>query len=124
MQAACWSACRLMWWRCTCRAVGDTSGSAPGPFPAPPWSSALPSRPVARTVSPRGTDASHRSHDCAMKAEGQGIAMFEDYKGRRVLVTGHTGFKGAWLSQWLAVVGAEVCGIALPPDTDPSLFAL
>ena len=50
--------------------------------------------------------------------------MFEDYKGRRVLLTGHTGFKGAWLSQWLTMIGAEVAGIALPPDTEPSLFAL
>lgn len=37
--------------------------------------------------------------------------------GRRVLLTGHTGFKGAWLSQWLVRLGAEVIGVALPPDT-------
>src|SRR5271169_1388785 len=37
------------------------------------------------------------------------------YQGRRVLVTGHTGFKGAWLSLWLAHLGAEVHGLALPP---------
>src|SRR5438067_2134666 len=41
MQAACWSACRLMWWRWTCRAVGDISGSAPGPFPAAPLAAAI-----------------------------------------------------------------------------------
>jgi CDP-glucose 4,6-dehydratase len=39
-----------------------------------------------------------------------------------VLVTGHTGFKGAWLSQWLLDLGATVSGIALPPNTAPSLF--
>ena len=42
------------------------------------------------------------------------------YAGRRVLVTGHTGFKGSWLSLWLKSMGAEVCGLALPPDTEPS----
>jgi CDP-glucose 4,6-dehydratase len=44
------------------------------------------------------------------------------YAGRRVLVTGHTGFKGAWLCEWLLGLGAEVHGLALPPET-PSLFA-
>jgi CDP-glucose 4,6-dehydratase len=44
------------------------------------------------------------------------------YAGKRVFVTGHTGFKGSWLSLWLAQLGAEVTGYALPPLTDPSLF--
>ena len=44
------------------------------------------------------------------------------FAGRRVLVTGHTGFKGAWLSQWLLSLGAEVTGVSLPPNTSPSLF--
>ncbi len=43
---------------------------------------------------------------------------------RRVLLTGHTGFKGAWLSLWLQRLGAEVTGVALPPNTTPSLFEL
>ncbi|MFI5362309.1 MAG: CDP-glucose 4,6-dehydratase [Elusimicrobiota bacterium] len=43
------------------------------------------------------------------------------YRGRRVLVTGQTGFKGAWLSLWLHDLGAEVAGYALAPDTNPSL---
>ena len=46
------------------------------------------------------------------------------WHGRRVLVTGHTGFKGSWLSLWLHRMGAEVTGFALPPPTAPSLFAL
>lgn len=46
------------------------------------------------------------------------------WRGRRVLVTGHTGFKGGWLSLWLARLGAQVSGFALPPATDPSLFEL
>lgn len=46
------------------------------------------------------------------------------WAGKRVVLTGHTGFKGAWLSIWLGRLGAEVTGIALPPETRPSLFAL
>ena len=45
------------------------------------------------------------------------------YRGRRVLVTGHTGFKGSWLVAWLREAGAVVTGYALPPDSDrPALF--
>lgn len=44
------------------------------------------------------------------------------WRGRRVLVTGHTGFKGAWLSHWLLARGARVSGLALAPDTKPALF--
>jgi CDP-glucose 4,6-dehydratase len=44
------------------------------------------------------------------------------YAGKRVLLTGHTGFKGAWLAEWLLSLGAEVTGFALPPPTTPSLF--
>lgn len=46
------------------------------------------------------------------------------YAGKRVFVTGHTGFKGAWLCKLLANAGAEVTGYALQPPTDPSLFAI
>lgn len=46
------------------------------------------------------------------------------WQGRRVFVTGHTGFKGSWLQQLLSQLGAEVVGYALPPPTDPSLFAM
>lgn len=49
--------------------------------------------------------------------------MFSEfYKSKRVLVTGHTGFKGVWLSLWLNSLGAEVCGYALAPNTEPSMF--
>jgi len=44
------------------------------------------------------------------------------WKGRRVFVTGHTGFKGSWLSLWLHELGAEVTGYSLPPPTNPSLY--
>ena len=46
------------------------------------------------------------------------------YRGKRVLVTGHTGFKGAWLLLWLHALGARVTGFALAPPTDPSLYDL
>lgn len=44
------------------------------------------------------------------------------YKGRKVLVTGHTGFKGSWLTLWLKSLGAEVCGFSLDSNTTPSMF--
>jgi CDP-glucose 4,6-dehydratase len=44
------------------------------------------------------------------------------FAGRSVFVTGHTGFKGAWLSEWLVTMGADVTGYALGPPTDPNLF--
>jgi len=49
------------------------------------------------------------------------MELFADtYRRRRVLVTGHTGFKGSWLALWLNQMGALVSGLALPPDTDPN----
>lgn len=51
------------------------------------------------------------------------ISMWKNtYKGKKVLVTGHTGFKGSWLTLWLKELGAQVCGYALEPNTTPSLF--
>jgi CDP-glucose 4,6-dehydratase len=48
----------------------------------------------------------------------------EFWRGKRVLVTGHTGFKGSWLCSWLAGMGATVTGFALPPATEPNLFTV
>ena len=49
--------------------------------------------------------------------------MFNNiYKGKKVLVTGHTGFKGSWLTLWLNKLGAKVCGYSLEPNTEPSMF--
>ena len=44
------------------------------------------------------------------------------YRSKRVLLTGHTGFKGAWLAEWLLLLGAEVTGLALAPEGRPNLF--
>src|SRR5213082_1111279 len=44
------------------------------------------------------------------------------YRGKRVLVTGHTGFEGGWTAAWLKVMGAQVCGYGLPPSTRPNFF--
>jgi CDP-glucose 4,6-dehydratase len=46
------------------------------------------------------------------------------WEGKRVLITGHTGFKGSWLSLWLQFLGSDVLGYALEPPTEPSLFKL
>lgn len=46
------------------------------------------------------------------------------YRNRRILVTGHTGFKGAWLSLWLRELGATICGLALPPDGSSAIHGL
>ena len=47
---------------------------------------------------------------------------FNFFKGKRVLITGHTGFKGSWLSKILSMAGAELCGYSADPPTVPSLF--
>jgi CDP-glucose 4,6-dehydratase len=46
----------------------------------------------------------------------------EFWNGKRVLLTGHTGFKGAWLATWLTQMGATVCGVGLPPSGDRHLY--
>lgn len=46
------------------------------------------------------------------------------WRGKKVLITGHTGFKGSWLSLWLQKTGAEVVGFALAPPTSPNLFTV
>ena len=49
--------------------------------------------------------------------------MFKIYRDKKILVTGHTGFKGSWLISWLKFIGADVVGISLPHENDESLFA-
>ena len=50
--------------------------------------------------------------------------MFADaFQGKTVWLSGHTGFKGSWLTRWLLGLGARVHGFALPPDTQPAIFS-
>lgn len=56
-----------------------------------------------------------------MTQPGAAESFGVEFAGRRVLVTGHTGFKGAWLCTWLEQLGAVVTGLALDPPTDPAL---
>ena len=50
------------------------------------------------------------------------VSLENFYSNKKVLVTGHTGFKGSWLSMWLQYMGSEVIGYSLKPPTNPSLF--
>ncbi len=54
--------------------------------------------------------------------EGVVMGQLNFYRGKRVFVTGHTGFKGTWLCRILTEAGADVTGYALPAPTRPSLF--
>jgi len=57
-----------------------------------------------------------------MVVKADNFPQAEFWRGKRVLLTGHTGFKGAWLTIWLERLGAVVHGISLPPTTSPNLF--
>ena len=52
------------------------------------------------------------------------MCIRDSYKGKRVFLTGHTGFKGAWMSRALVNAGAILTGYSLEPPTEPNLFAL
>ena len=56
--------------------------------------------------------------------EGLGVMFSDIYRDKKVLVTGHTGFKGSWLAFWLSQMGANVYGLALQPDTEPNHWTL
>ncbi len=52
------------------------------------------------------------------------IPNHQFWLGKRVMLTGHTGFKGGWLTTWLKCMGAQIVGVSLPPNTTPNLFHL
>ena len=54
--------------------------------------------------------------------DGKVISTF--WNGKKVFITGHTGFKGSWLSLWLTSMGSKVKGYSLDVNTDPALFNL
>ena len=49
-------------------------------------------------------------------------SLLAKYSDKKILITGHTGFKGSWLTLWLKYLGANVTGISLDPPTNPSYF--
>ena len=61
--------------------------------------------------------------------EDLGVTSWTDlspsfWRGKRILLTGHTGFKGSWLALWLNYLGAETVGVSIPPTTTPNLYSL
>lgn len=60
--------------------------------------------------------------DLAMSTPAQLNPEF--WRNKRVLLTGHTGFKGSWLSLWLQSLNTRLCGIALEPPTEPAMFRI
>ena len=52
------------------------------------------------------------------------LPLADAFKGRRIFMTGHTGFKGSWLALWLHKLGAQVFGYSLAPPTEPNNFEL
>ncbi|HVR06222.1 MAG TPA: CDP-glucose 4,6-dehydratase [Solirubrobacteraceae bacterium] len=101
----------------------DSVGSAPA-TPAPP-ASAEPAPEPARSVA-QSTGPTSAEPERTAPAEPAGCAPTDAdfWAGRRVLLTGHTGFKGAWLSLWLQQLGARVSGLAPGAPTSPSLYEL
>jgi CDP-glucose 4,6-dehydratase len=66
-------------------------------------------------------------HTASEKVRTNSMTAIADpafWRGRRVLLTGHTGFKGTWAALWLSRAGAHVTGLALPPSDDPAFFDL
>ena len=68
--------------------------------------------------------SSHDEEDWSVTLVETGLKTMTGGRFARVLLTGHTGFKGAWLALWLRRLGAEVHGLALPPERGPGLYPL
>src|SRR2546423_3198880 len=81
-------------------------------------------RPILATG--RTGQTGHSVADRASDERSGGQVSVSDafWRGRRVFLTGHTGFKGAWLTLWLSALGAEVTGLSAGVPTEPSLYLL
>ena len=91
---------------------------------SPPTDSCAPTGTAASGSPWTRCATSARSRSCGTPAArlGRPGDVRGRLSGRRVFVTGHTGFKGSWLTQWLLDLGADVTGYSLAPPTEPSLF--
>lgn len=101
----------------------DKSGRLKSPFAAPTTNQTK----HAGFAPQSGAGAGHGRGKDLFGASGMIAARLPDpgfWAGKSVLVTGHTGFKGGWLTLWLSALGANVTGLALSPETKPSLFEL
>ena len=101
----------------------DKSGRLKSPFAAPTTNQTK----HAGFAPQSGAGARHGRGKDLIGASGMIAARLPDpgfWAGKSVLVTGHTGFKGGWLTLWLSALGANVTGLALSPETKPSLFEL
>lgn len=83
----------------------------------------MPAAPSGATTGEPFLTTTRSNGNASVDATGTS-ALADAYRGRRVLLTGHTGFKGGWLALWLERLGAEVFGFALAPNTWPALFDL
>src|SRR4051812_37760038 len=86
--------------------------------------------PACRILASNGYAARQEPPRRAVGYRARPVAMLgltalnNPYFGRRVLITGHTGFKGSWLALWLTELGAEVTGVSLAPPTSPNHWDL
>src|SRR5215468_4291690 len=97
----------------------ETGRQAPASAPRRRKRRELDQRPRVHNRQPACDRAGNSPHLLATLMP-QSYAPF--YRGKRVLVTGHTGFTGGWLVAWLKLLGAKVCGYGLPPSSRPNFF--
>lgn len=75
---------------------------------------------LGKLTEEKGNQSEERERKRQMKKK----EVLDFYRGKKILITGHTGFKGSWLSEILLLAGARVTGYSLNPPTEPSLFEL
>ena len=75
-------------------------------------------------MTPQTQTKMNKIQETSMESMVKNQFFGNTYKERRVLITGHTGFKGSWLSLWLKELGASITGVSLPPETTPNHWDL